>query len=250
MRSETEIESEMLALQRPSMAASDCGNLRALSELRRRQLDWSTEYPAKALRWLQLLEEANANEQVAGLERKRQAELVRASAAVRRIVGDRIADVLAKPSQTHAMGAAREWGQSRLWCLALLGGVGSGKSVAAGWLAHQALSRSDGVCWLRASEAATGSLYGPEAQQRAQWARSARLLVIDDFGAEMASEAWKSWLEDVLGARYANAGRTVVTTNLDAEAFRARLGLRLTDRIREGMVVGTAAVSMRTRGGA
>lgn len=249
MRTADEIEKDLASLGRPSMGTVAAINLKALSQLRQEQLAWDEQHPAEAARFKALLVESRGVEEASQNAARLEAEKVRASAAVRRIVGNKIADVLVgvKLSQTHAMGAAREFDECPAWCLALLGGVGSGKSVAAGWLTHQSLARGNGVCWLRATEAATGSLYGPEAQQRAHWARGARLMVLDDFGAEFASEPWKAWLEDVLGARYANGGRTVITSNLDAEAFKVRMGERLTDRIREGMVVGTASVSMRRR---
>ncbi len=248
MRSEAEIEADLIALGRPSFAGVEVTSLKQLNELRQRQLAWECANPDKARQLRALLNEARANEEANATERRRQVELERALATTRRIVGDRIADVLSRPDQTHAMGAAREWDSSSRWCLALLGGVGSGKSVAAGWLACQALARGDGVLFLRATEAATASLYGPEAQDRSMRARGARLLIIDDLGAEFSSDGWKSWLEDVLGARYANSGRTVLTTNLDVEGLRTRIGQRLVDRVREGTVYGVAGPSMRQRG--
>ena len=172
-----------------------------------------------------------------------------ASAKLANIVGRRIADVLKAPSSSQSMIAAAEWLVSPAWCLALLGGVGNGKSVAAGWLARAELERGGSVCWIRATEASTASLYGPEAAERSKRARTSDLLVVDDLGAELASAPWASWLSDVLDARYANLDRAVLTSNLDAAAFKERVGPRLADRIREGKVVGTSSVSMRQRGG-
>lgn len=250
MRSESDIERDLLALGRPSFASARTVTLKDLNQLQAKQAEWDASHPQEAARFAQLLAELRELDQRDSAARRFEAEQARALSATRRLVGERIADVLKTPDTTHAMGAAREWDASARWCLVLLGGVGSGKSVAAGWCAHQSLARGDSAMWLRASEASTASLYGAEAQERALRARGVRLLVLDDLGAEMNSEAWKTWLEDVLGARYANGLRTVITTNLDAEGLKARLGQRLTDRVREGMVVGIAAVSMRKRGAA
>lgn len=168
-----------------------------------------------------------------------------ASGRLADIVGRRIADALKAPRSSQSMLAAANWLVSPAWCLALLGGVGNGKSVAAGWLVRSELERGGSVCWLRAAEASTASLYGPEAAERSKRARRSDLLVVDDLGAELASAPWAAWLGDVLDARYANLDRTVITSNLDAEAFKARVGPRLADRIREGSVVGTLTPSMR-----
>lgn len=175
------------------------------------------------------------------------ARSTQADAKLENIVGQRISEALTGLVETESMTVARRWLESPLWCLAMLGGLGNGKSTAAGWLVRSEVLRRGSVCWIRAEEASTASLYGPEADARRKRARTSDLLVIDDLGAELASEPWRSWLGDVLGARYANCDRTVITSNLDAEAFKARVGARLADRIREGMVVGTTAGSMRRK---
>jgi len=180
-------------------------------------------------------------------------ETARATERARKLgemVGSRLVEAMKTPRQTQALDAAKAWDASTSWCLALLGGVGNGKSFAAAWLAAQAMALRASVVWLRATEGSTSSLYGEDAQRGAREARMASLLVIDDLGAEMATASWQCWLEDILGARYANSARTVLTSNLDAVAFRARIGVRLSDRIREGTVCGTDETSMRKRGAA
>lgn len=164
------------------------------------------------------------------------------------LVGSRAAETLQSIKPTRMLAAAQAWDTSPSWCLLLYGGVGCGKSVAAAWLAQRALMMLASVAWLRAPQAALMGLYDAEARARARQARNAALLVVDDLGAEFSSEAWRGWLEDILSARHTNGDRTVLTTNLDPAAFRARVGARLGDRIREGTVFGSDEPSMRIKG--
>lgn len=67
------------------------------------------------------------------------------------------------------------------------------------------------------------------------------LLVLDDVGAEAQNEFSASMLDECLTRRHANRLRTVITSNLDAKALRARLGDRLSDRIGEACIVARSA---------
>lgn len=70
---------------------------------------------------------------------------------------------------------------------------------------------------------------------------STLVLVLDDVGAEAQNEFSASMLDECLTRRHANRLRTVITSNLDAKALRARLGDRLSDRIGESCVVAKCA---------
>jgi DNA replication protein DnaC len=75
-------------------------------------------------------------------------------------------------------------------------------------------------------------------------------LVVDDMGVEFIDErgAYQSLLDEVINDRYANRRPTLLTTNLDAESFKARYGERIADRIREcGKFVSVGAASMRKK---
>jgi len=75
-------------------------------------------------------------------------------------------------------------------------------------------------------------------------------LVIDDLGAEYADAKgnFAAILDEVVGDRHANRRPLVITTNLDAAAFKARYDERIADRIREvGRFVSLAGASMRKR---
>ena len=70
---------------------------------------------------------------------------------------------------------------------------------------------------------------------------SAAILVIDDLGMEFADAkgSFLATLDGLINSRYAEQLRTVITTNLPAQEFKARYGERIADRIREaGSFVG------------
>ena len=74
------------------------------------------------------------------------------------------------------------------------------------------------------------------------------LLVIDDLGAEFNDSKgfFASLLDELIDARYSHKLATIVTSNLDLEAFKTRYGVRIVDRIREaGRFVGCGAESLR-----
>lgn len=135
---------------------------------------------------------------------------------------------------TNAMRAVVEFAAGPKTLLVLSGSPGSGKSFAAGRFLYDA---SDGSTWTTARFVDVSTLarmprYDEKAMKEIE---EASALVIDDLGMEFddKSGAFRSLLDAVINARYANALKTVITTNLDATAFKARYGERVADRIRE-----------------
>lgn len=63
---------------------------------------------------------------------------------------------------------------------------------------------------------------------------AAELLVIDEIGASMGSDAERVQLFEVIDARYRRFRPTVVLSNLTPEDMRRTLGQRSYDRLREG----------------
>lgn len=143
--------------------------------------------------------------------------------------------------------------------LALSGGPGSGKTTA-------------GTLWLwRYVDAAVkqADVYQPNqrlpivfttAVRLSRWQRydstkmetllSADRVVVDDLGAEYLDEKgfYLSLLDELVNERYANLKPTLLTTNLDVIAFRARYGERIADRIREcGRFVSVGEKSLRRK---
>ena len=76
----------------------------------------------------------------------------------------------------------------------------------------------------------------------------APLLVIDDLGSEFfdVKGFFGSFVDEIVNIRYAGKKPTVITTNLAADAFKARYGARVSDRIREaGRFVSCGSASLR-----
>jgi len=128
--------------------------------------------------------------------------------------------------------------------LVLSGNPGCGKTVAAAnWLF---LGRSG--LFVKSSRLARWDRYDDEAMNKLL--RAPRL-VVDDLGTEFqdAKGNFDAILDEIIDVRYDNKRPTVITTNLAAEAFKARYGERIADRIREaGRFVSLAEKSMRGAG--
>lgn len=167
---------------------------------------------------------------------------------------------------TAAVVGVREWIRSgKTFCL-LAGGFGTGKTMAAGAVLKMArknvafwdhaaarpvdswrYSKSEGL-FVRAAELASTSPYAEEG--RGHWARVRRIswLVVDDLGMERLDNAgiWQEQFDLLMDSRYSERRRTVLSTNLDAEAFAQRYLGRAMDRVKhDGMVVLCGSESLR-----
>lgn len=160
-------------------------------------------------------------------------------------VGERTLQALESPRETLALKAQAAWIADG-WALVLVGGVGAGKTVAAARAAFEALQRGESVEWVATLQASRANAFGPEAEARERAWMSADLLVVDDVGAEFASDAWRSILGAVLDVRWGNNLRTLLTSNLTLPELKERLGARTMDRIaQDGQVVSCGDVSLR-----
>lgn len=155
--------------------------------------------------------------------------------------------------ETAALRAVRELlaGTKRCWCV-LAGGVGTGKSVAAGWwLAQVRGSRGDGAVYVASEDVASIPLGTVHAEERLARLTGARALVLDDVGVRDSGPDGKlhPTLQRVLSRRYEHRLNTLCTTNLGPEQWRAYLGEpRLVDRWNEiGDYLVTADASLRRR---
>jgi DNA replication protein DnaC len=75
-------------------------------------------------------------------------------------------------------------------------------------------------------------------------------LVIDDLGGEYMDKGgfYASLLDEIINERQGASQPTILTTNLDDVAFKARYGERIVDRIREGgRFINCGNKSLRTR---
>lgn len=259
MRTLSDIEAELVSLGRPKLEnfvdalALARGGLRDFAEKRDA---WDRDNPDGVERWRQLRAEYDAAALAEDARNMAEAEAERMLARLAETVGSKaLESIPAALRQPHdGMRAALAFEDGKAWCLTLLGGVGTGKTVPAAYLAKRTLERGGKLVWWRAASLATSSLYGEAIDERNKRACFADLLVLDDLGSEMTTGPWLATLENVLGFRHANKRRTVVTGNLllespdkSAVTIRSLLKDRLFDRITEGTVIGTGVGSLRKR---
>lgn len=149
-----------------------------------------------------------------------------------------------EPSETEAMVQMRRWAASDATMLVLSGEKGCGKTTAASWLLGQPKAFGRMVT---ASRLVRVDVYDDAVVD--EFAKS-DLLVIDDLGMEFsdAKGFFMAFLDGLIDERYRQCRRTVITTNLPSEPFKARYGERIADRLREcGKFVGLTSKSMRGR---
>lgn len=172
----------------------------------------------------------------------------------------RCVEVLAGLQETPALKAVKAWWRGESTFCLLLGAAGAGKSVAASW-AIQDQVYPDVLRWIerphgrrlsarfmRAGDMARMSAYGHEAEREFEAMCSVQLFALDDMGTERPSDTWLALLDELIDRRYGDKLKTVLTTNLDAEAFKKRYGERIADRIRhDGLVAGAGTTSLRAR---
>lgn len=230
-------------------------------QLATEQAEWDRQHPAEAERWVSVQTQFDRLEEIdRELDRlttaaRHYAHAIRALEAVPRVR----AAVEAGLDETEATRALRDWdSKPALWCCLVIGGVGAGKSTAAGAhvvnagvLAAERGEYNRRPVWVRAVEAARLSGFGGEAEERFDVWRRAPLLVLDDLGTEMITPVWQQTLDDVLDHRYQHSLRTIITSNLKADDFKTRYGERIADRIRQdGMVRELSAGSLRRKASA
>lgn len=134
----------------------------------------------------------------------------------------------------------RTWLDSKAVNLVLAGRLGTGKTHAAYAIRNEAAIRGISTAAVTAPElyAAVLPANHPEQQQRnhslVNAAHRVELLIIDDLGAESASDFFCAQLHDLVDRRYRARRRTIVTTN--AEGSRQDVITALSGRYREPVV--------------
>jgi hypothetical protein len=152
----------------------------------------------------------------------------------------RALDIAERPNDSNAMRAVGAWRRDES-ALVLAGGKGTGKTVAATWVAL-----NDERLW-RFARAATIVRVGRFGDAFSQLI-AAPALCIDDLGAEYidVKGSFLSDLDELVDTFYSNRRPLIVTTNLDAKAFKDRYGARVVDRLTEcAQWVGIDGRSMR-----
>lgn len=235
-RSPDAVWQEIRALGRPTHPLAsgrpprDAGALRyALAQWRCALAAWREAYPDGDQRYEALLAELDAYEREVALERQRRAAAHDWASGV---VPARVLRVLESyRADTSAASGAARWLAGRATWLLLLGSTGTGKSCAAAWVLRTVHESGHSVAWVQSARLAAdaGRFEGAELAGRL---RGVDFLVVDDVGAQDGSQFALDTLRELLTERHEEGLRTVVTTNLDAQALRAHLGDRLSERIR------------------
>lgn len=210
---------------------------------------WAAEHPEEA---------AARDAQIASneLERKRSRLAAKASDASRflqsmgvprgiadELQSDEEREVNGEPRkwQTKAMSHVRRWIESGTPALVLLGGIGSGKSAAAAWSLLRLRAQDCGL-FVGAAKLARMSKFDGE------WDRVLEIprLVVDDLGVEARSDFSQERVFELVNARIDGRLRTVFTSNLGADALKARYGQRVESRLRAGaQISGAGDVDLR-----
>lgn len=154
--------------------------------------------------------------------------------------------------ETKALRAVKEAVRDKHGIVVLSGNRGSGKTTAAAWWVAQNQPRQQYLTahhqrFIDANALARFPRYDDGKMERLERALA---LVIDDLGVEYDDKQgnFRSLFDALVNARYASMLPTVITTNLNAEEFKARYGERVADRIREvGRFVSIAEESLRGR---
>lgn len=151
--------------------------------------------------------------------------------------------LLEAPREEPAILAARRFlANPRCLFLTLAGPRGRGKTSAAAWACYQRRGR-----FVDAHDLVRAGTF-----DRALWTalEQAPLLALDELGTEHANDSFRADLFGLLNKRQGNLRQTIIATNLDAAAFKARYLSgpleRLEDRLRaHGEWVNLPGESMR-----
>ena len=140
---------------------------------------------------------------------------------------------------TKATESVARWRKAGGWCLVLTGPAGVGKSFAAArWLWDHAMETGRAPHaqalrrWYPAVLLARLNGFGDEIEEL----NTRATLVIDDLGVEYSDKNgnFRSRMDYLLDARYAEERPTIITTNLSPTALSKRYGERIVDRMRDG----------------
>lgn len=137
-------------------------------------------------------------------------------------------------SLERAFNQARIYAQSLNGWLVLFGGYGCGKTHLAAAIANFAVSMGVPTLFITVPDLLDTLRFAyndPEAtfEQRFEQIRTARLLVLDDFGTQNATPWAQEKLFQIINYRYINRLPLVVTSNLDLRDIEGRIRSRLED---------------------
>lgn len=147
-----------------------------------------------------------------------------------------------KAALRKAMAYVEAWPEAleRGTCLIFAGNAGTGKTHLACAIANALIARGASSLFTTVSDAmrAIKRSYDPSNSISEAQAIHAfvdpKLLIFDEVGGSKGTEHEMQLMFDIINKRYENSRPTIILTNLDPTALRDHLGVRVTDRLREG----------------
>ncbi|OOX79343.1 ATP-binding protein [Snodgrassella alvi] len=126
-------------------------------------------------------------------------------------------------------------------CMTMLGNTGTGKSHIASAMALCVIKRYGGTARF-SSVSEINRLVRESKSYSAKYSETEvieafgnyDLLIVDEVGIQSGTDAESRALFDVINARYQNMNPTIFISNLNKDQFKAALGERIYDRIKEG----------------
>jgi DNA replication protein DnaC len=168
------------------------------------------------------------------------------------------AEVVARGAADNATTlAVRDFCEGPLTFCLILGGAGSGKTIAAaeallnskmwwGFNRENWAYSSSEARFVLASDLARLSYFDSEAQRTLGKAERYRWLVVDDVGGEFVTDTWRSNFTELVLRRNSARLKTIFTSNLPVEDFKTRYDERIVSRIRgSGVVIISGTTDLR-----
>lgn len=120
--------------------------------------------------------------------------------------------------------------------LLMYGSPGTGKTFSAACIANALMAKGVPVLVTSIVKLTNTSIFSDDLQEILVKMKSARLLVLDDFGAERNTDFKVEQIFDVIDSRYASKRPMIITTNIPLDNFKSDPDIRrrrIYDRILE-----------------
>lgn len=234
------------------MTPSDSPTFRILMQQLQARHEWEAANPLLAAEWSEAKLLDSQWERQRELNAARQRAELDATFLLKKLgVPERAARTLegadfGKPPLARTRRWLLEQGKPFLF---LMGGNGTGKTVAAAFAVKEALLASAGVSrpsggrawqparWVEAGELACLSSFDDADREFLEDCQRTRLLVLEEFASENLHREALARLERLINHRYGNNLRTVFTSNISSGQLNAPEWARIRDRLHEVAVV-------------
>lgn len=148
--------------------------------------------------------------------------------------GKHIASQLEKDNRAYAKDICEEFARSLSGWILLEGSYGSGKTHLAAAIANSCVEKNVPTLFITVPDLLDSLRFSYNSEEtsfeeRFNDIRSARLLIMDDFGTQNATNWAQEKLFQIINYRYINKLPTVITTNLLLDEIEGRIRSRLQD---------------------